>query len=584
MKRKLCVIVAVLLSASLLGGFTMTQDYQEGVPGFPSAGGTEELCRFSEMPYVRPDLAAFEEAAEEIETALDAGVSFHGLVKLLDKLQALYDTACTMYTIADIRNCRDLTDEFYAEEYAWCLPASAEIERIMERVLLLCGASEYGPRLEREYFWEGFLEEYGPEAESMLTEEYVELAAQEGGLIARYRSLTARPVFEFDGEDMVFPDALNDARSYREYQRMLEAYYDQYNPLLGELYLQLVQVRRQEAELLGYGSAADMMFDIGYARDYTAAEASAFLSSVQKELVPLYLRYGSSEVRDWLLEESIEEETLFAVLDTIGAHAGQSAEELWQLMRRYELVDLEMNGNKADMSFQTWLNSYGVPFLFINPYGDLSDIITVAHEFGHCLEAYESGIAYRSIDLAEVFSHAMQFLAMDMLEEEFGREAVDQLLMMNLLDALDAYIQQCAFAEFEQQVYAMEEPTLEKLNDLSLRLAIKYGYYDGESEAYYAMSWIGIPHFFEQAFYVLSYPVSMGTALEIYELELAQKGAGLERYHALVAAGHTGIIGAAEEVGLKNPIMPERVSEIAAFLTDTFDAVLNNIYELPAAA
>ncbi|MBQ5513093.1 MAG: hypothetical protein IIT83_05345, partial [Bacteroidales bacterium] len=103
-------------------------------------------------------------------------------------------------------------------------------------------------------------------------------------------------------------------------------------------------------------------------------------------------------------------------------------------------------------------------FLFASPYGDPSDLVTVTHEFGHYVESYISFDAYRSVDLAEVFSQTMQYLSLDPLAGVLGKKGAAELQTLNLLDAIDTYVQQCSFAEFEDRVYAMEEPTLEKIN------------------------------------------------------------------------------------------------------------------------
>ena len=113
---------------------------------------------------------------------------------------------------------------------------------------------------------------------------------------------------------------------------------------------------------------------------------------------------------------------------------------------------------------------------------------------------------------------------------------------------------------------------MEKLNALSLQLAKDFGYFDGYSVDYYAKSWVDITHFFEQPFYVISYPASAGVALEIYELELKEPGAGFEKFRELIEAEDPGLVGAAAEAGLKNPLTTRRVEEITSFLEEQLAA------------
>ncbi len=38
---------------------------------------------------------------------------------------------------------------------------------------------------------------------------------------------------------------------------------------------------------------------------------------------------------------------------------------------------------KYEGSFEIYLTSYDAPFVFLNPYEDISDFLSFAHEFGH---------------------------------------------------------------------------------------------------------------------------------------------------------------------------------------------------------
>ena len=567
MKKKGTVLIALLLAVSILTGCGAAETALGSL--FESSRedyAARELCRFADMPYERPDTAAFTEKADAVLAALEEGAGYRKVTGMLDELYALYDSADTMFTIADIRNCQDMTDEYYAAEYAACRNATMSINRDMERVYLACGSSKHASRLARDYFWDGFLDEYGPDAEETLTEDYMVLANREGDLIARYRALVSNPTVEQHGEELPLHEALDTARDEQEYYALYSAYYERYNRLLGELYLELVQVRKEEAELLGFDSYADMAYAFSYDRDFTVEEGRAFAESVKDHLVPLYLKAGDSELQARLLERYVPEEELYDTLEAVAYGLGGEVREAYDFMRKYELCDIAMSDVKPDMSFETYLCDYAAPFLFASPYGDLSDLVTVTHEFGHYVDSYVSFNAYRSMDLAEVFSQAMQFLSLGELRDVLGKRGVDNLRRLNLLEALDTYVQQVSFMEFEDRVFALEDPTVEDLNALSLQLAKDYGYYDGVSEDYYALSWIDIPHFFEQAFYVISYPVSLGAALEIYERELNEPGAGLDAFMKLIDCEQTGIVGAVEEAGLQNPLTDARVQEIASFL------------------
>ena len=573
MNKKISYALALVLTAALLCGCSAVTGNLTGLLSHEREDyAVRKLCRFADMPYERPDLDAMRDKAAEIEEALEKSARFRKVTGLLDELFALYYTADTMAAIADIRNCQDLTDEYYAEEYAWNAAAQAEISQIMEGVYLACGASRYAEKLEKDYFWEGFLEEYGPESESRYTDEYVALSARESELIARYRTLTNNPTIEIDGEEWFLGDWVYNAETDEEVVRGYDAYYEKYNPILGELYLQLVALRKEEAKCLGYDSYADMQFELSFGRDFTPEESDRFVDCVRETLVPLYEKMEARGLWNEIWYSRVEEQDLEDVLEAVSASVGDEAAEAYAFMKQYELYDLRFSPDKPDMSFQTYLSDYEAPYLFISPTGSSRDILTVTHEFGHYVEGFVSFNADRTMDLAECFSQAMQYLALEPMRELYEDEEVDNLLQINLLDSLETYVQQASFAAFERAVFETEELTLEKLNTLSLEMAKEFGYYDGVSEDYYAKSWIDIPHFFEQAFYVISYPASAGIALEIFALEQAEPGTGFEKFLELSEAEDPGLITAAESAGLHDPLSPERVREIASFLERELNA------------
>ena len=132
------------------------------------------------------------------------------------------------------------------------------------------------------------------------------------------------------------------------------------------------------------------------------------------------------------------------------------------------------------------------------------------------------------------------------------------------MSTLDTYVMQSSFAEFESRVYALSdsELTAEAINAISLDTAKEFGYYDGESEDYYAMSWTDITHFFEYPFYVISYAVSNDAAQQIYALELENAGAGLEKYLEMLPREYETLLDTLAVAGLASPFAPGRLDAV----------------------
>lgn len=369
MRKKLTAILAAFFALLILCGSTLPD-------GWYREDGSDVILRFADMPYERPDAGQFRAMADSVTRALKDGAGYRKTVALLEALFTRYYSANTMFTIADIHSYRDLTDEFWADEYDACLSALTEIEDIMEDVYLACGASPYGERLARDFFGEGFLEEYGEDAEEMLSDGYVGLLEQENALLSEYRDLIADPTVMVRGREVPLSDALYDVWSDRDYDALLNAYYEKYNPLLGELYIRLMDVRKAQAKELGYGSYAEMMYDIGFDRDFSIEQGRAFIESIKKWVLPVYTRRMDEERQAELMEGYVPEEMLLGVLETVAHGLGGEIAQAYDFMRRNELCDLSMSDVKAEISFQTYLDDYDAPYLFVYPYGDREDIIT----------------------------------------------------------------------------------------------------------------------------------------------------------------------------------------------------------------
>lgn len=569
MRKKSKTLLSLLLACVLLAGCALPggagreiEDASERLA--ESAGGRGSMPRFEDIVYTRPDIEQLRQAVEAVQNALDSGESFKRVTRLIDACYDSYYNFDTMYSLAEIRSYRDVTDGYYAAELDWCEENYNVLQQLIEDMYYACGGSVQAQQLEKRYFWDGFAEAYAQRGETALNDEIVELMRRESALLARYRAITASPTIEVDGRELDYEEYLESLYGQDAYEDALVEYYRQYNGELSELYIELVKVRRELAGSLGYDSYEQMQYDYYFERDYSPGEAEAYLADIKEHMVPFYMEVTKEDLSSSIRYDSLSDRRLHRILSGAAGKMGGQVEEAFAFMSDCELYDIEVSPVKAALSFETYLADYDAPFLFLDPYGDMEDVLSFSHEFGHYVDAYVNYNAYETVDVSECFSQAMEYLMLFYYDGELDEEEIDNLYRMKLLDTLDLYVQQASFAEFESRVYAAdpEELSAAFLNELSLRLARDYGYYDGEREEYYAMSWTDITHFFEYPFYVVSYPVSNDAAMQIYELERRQDGAGLEKYLELLPREHEGLIETLRSCGLKSPFEPGRVEQV----------------------
>ncbi len=553
MTKKLTKILALLLAVLLLAGCGAVTD--------EAPAGLGETETFEDIVYERPDVGEMEQAVAQLEQALGRLCLPSTLTELINNCYDCYYSYETMFTLADIRNCQDMTDGFYSEEYAWCLENRPRMQQLVEEMYKSCADSMYAPVMDYLFFWDGFISQYGGQGGDEQSEEIYELYRQENQLINQYRSLIADPYIELNGQRVSYQEYLNEAEGLQIYEAM-GAYFEQYNPLLGDIYAQLVKLRREQARLLGYDSYEQMQYTVAFERDYSPEQAAEYLEDIKKYMGPFYMEIMSAMPYSHISWKYMPADTLSGILSAAAENMGENILESYRYMEDHKLYDIELRPHKAAMSFQAYLTDYGAPFLFLSPYGDQSDVLGFAHEFGHFTDAYVNYNAYETIDLAECFSQSMEYLILFYLDGAMDNETQEELLLYKALDTLELYVGQAAIAEFESRVFELpdEELTVENINDLYLEISADYGLCDGR-EPEQGLGWINITHLFETPFYVISYPVTNDIAIQIFAIEQENRGQGLERYMDMLPRTYESLMPAIEEAGLQSPFDDGRVEQ-----------------------
>ncbi len=572
MKNKIIKLLACALALCLLCGCGDWEGAFEQLNAKLNHGGRSEAPPFGEIEYVRPDIEQYRTDVEAAEAALDKG-DFDAVREYVEKCYDHFRNFDTMYTVANIRSCINMNDEFYAEEYAWCNNNWPATQQLMEQLYYACGASDMADRIEEEILWEGFAEEYAPGGESTLNQTVVDLMETESRLLNEYRSLTASPSIELkDGTEVDYGSALAQLQD-QDYRDAMLSYYNKYNGKFADIYIQLVKTRNALARELGFENYQQMQYAYFFERDYSPEDAMAYLSDIREYMVPFYKEYMETQPYSEIAYYDADEEKLISAVKTAAHSMGGKVEEAFEFMTSGGYYDISLSSDKAPMSFQTYLTDYEAPYLFVDPVGDIEDIMGFSHEFGHFLDAYVNYNAFETVDVAEVFSQAMEYLMLFYYGDALSDEELEALVNMKIMDTLEMYVQQASFAEFESTVYTTDPELLNAdfLNQLSLKLAEEYGYYDGENEEYFSKSWCDIVHYFEMPFYIITYPISNDAAMQIFEQELTKSGKGLETYLEMLPREYGSFVETVTEGGLQSPFASGRIQHVVEDLEILLD-------------
>lgn len=580
MKKRVTVVISLLLALVLLSGC--------GIPGGDLGDKLAKLVgradehnpdglKFSEMHYVRPDLDKLAADVAAVEEALESGAKLKAVEELLDVCMDDYDEFSTMYSLANIYNSKDLRDEYYAGEYEWISTESANVSQLFDEMYYACAGSDLGEKLEEDYFWEGFCEDYADPDDSYYNDESVALMQRESELVSRYRDIVADPVIEWQGEEVSFYELFDklsnysDIQGYYDYLDALLTYYRTYNEPLAEVYIDLMRVHEDMAKAMGFDTAEEMEFVFGFDRDYTPEDAAVFVQDVKTHLVPLYIWADELGLSTTVSYSPLGTDELYTALQGVADNIGRNCTEAFSFMDKYELCDIEPSVYKADTSFQTYLSLYDSPFIFLKPEETTRDLVTFVHEFGHFTDAYTNYDSAETIDLAEVYSQALEFLSLSHMDGVLPQSDVDMLRTGKMLDALDTFIQQASLADFESKAHAIgpDDLSAEKLNELALQAAKDFGFCPQGFEEFMQYFWMDITHLFEYPFYVISYPVSLDVAMQLYVMEVEEEGKGLDKYFEMMPRDYDTFMETVTKNGLESPFAEGGLASIAALIADT---------------
>lgn len=492
---------------------------------------------FSDMEYTRPDMDALSEALEEAMTAAEQS-SFRTLERALLKYSLLFREFSTNYALANIYYSTDMTDIYWTQEYNTCLEMSSEASAGLDRLMYALADSEHRETLETdEYYGEGYFDDY--EGESIWDDTFTAMMDEEAEILAEYYELSAESV------------ALDET-----------AYYETYAPAMCDIYVRLVALRQQIAQYAGYDGYAEFAYDFYYSRDYTPEQERQYLSRVREEIAPIYRDLVTNGVSGLYLYQRTEDET-FSYVENMASAMGGTVLEAFELLKEAGLYNITYSENKYDASFEVFLSAYGEPYVFLNPEGSDRDYLTFAHEFGHFCNDYASYGSSASVDVAEIFSQGMEYLSL------FYADAPDNLAKIKMVDSLCVYVEQSAYADFEQRVYALdaEELTREKVFSVFAEVSADYGF---DLFGMDSRDFVGIPHFFTNPFYVFSYVVSNDAAMQFYQMEQKQAGDGLAHYMAQLDTQETSFLAFLESAQLESPFAEGRLQSVR----DTFRSIL----------
>ncbi len=503
------------ISKGLLTGILLCSLTAQNVAAVTVSGGegsyypekVHQGLSLDEMDRKSFDADSFTETVEELKTLCGVSGQEERVTELYESLKNQVNQLMTMSALANLDYYSNMEDQEAADwndQVSEIYTVAADQASSSLREML---NSEYG------YICREDMDEYN-EASYLA---YEDMTEEEADLYNRHQELVA------------------------EYEEKLMDSYDsdgEENKVLGDIFLELVELRTEIAQAAGYESYAEYSYETGYFRDYSLEDAAELRENVKEELVPFFY-----DLVDRALEAGVEE--VFEdyqvsdqdLLDGLAPYMGKINSEIgecFSYFTEHALYTLESDENKIGMAYTTDLPAYGDAYIYDNRYDSYLDVFTVIHEFGHFNSIYHDNTpalyTNANMDVSEIHSQGLELLFYPYYEEmypELGQAMQAYVLYEMLVNILIS----CAYDEFETEVYANPDMTLKEMNREMASIVEDYGL-----DRSYASNWVETTHLFSQPSYMISYATSALAALELFCLADTDRDLAVDAYMKISAS------------------------------------------------
>ncbi len=591
------VVLALCMIVSCFSGCTVLMDYRPNPEKYLDTD-------FESMDFTMPNVSRFYTLGKQIE---EISGKFYNAIKVQDcfnEMVDIYNSIFAVKSILSIRTSLNVNDAELAEDYLYLQNETISVRNELNRVANIIKNSPCAFMVEfynGKEVWQSF-EAYDPSDEG--EKEFEKLSIKENELVSKINQLDKK-VYTIPAEDVEGFEAYEDYSLYssdaefslkelehmytdgviatEEYLALQREIYVQENAAYGELYLELVEVRKAIAKNRGFETYGEYAYSEIYSRAYSVSDVKAMRSYVKKELVPLYnemveaLDYDALSESDEYMSKMYStklEEMIKPILESVSTDDHDML-EVFEDMVKNNRCSFYYSDNKANISFTTYIDCYNVPYMFCSPSFKATgyDFSTVVHEFGHYY-AYSTvpltEYNIQDLDAQEVASQGLEMIFAEYISDIYpNNDMANAQYLYILINVLGAVIEGCKMDEFQERVFASDLVTISDINKIYGDILTEYGtdFYDiGNGEA---LSWIDVTHTFIAPFYYVSYASSALVALQIWSTDDSSKV-----YFDFLANTETmNFMDNIKKCGFESPFNEESLKAIKGVIEERLEAV-----------
>ncbi len=524
--------------------------------------------KFSEMPYVRPDVDEVKAKLADCAKRIEEATSAQEQIAAFDESTEIGMHIATTMSIAYVRNTIDTTDKFYEAERDFMDETGPELEEVNDLINVAMLNSKFRPELEAHY---GSLMFKNIEIEKRsFKPELIPLMQEESKLESRYQKLYANLTVEFNGETMPLPmlGKYKESPDRAVRRAAFEAegkVFDANREELDEIYDKLVKNRNAQGRLLGYDNYIQLGYDRLGRNCYGGKELDQFREQIANDLVPIIAEVKEAQRKRIGVDRLYIYDDAFRFPDGNAKPEGTPEEILAAGKAMYqdlspetktyiedmfdgELFDVLSKDGKAPGGYCTGFPDYKVPFIFSNFNGTADDVDVLTHEAGHGFAGYRAmhsdihpALQDPTIEACECHSMSMEFLTQDYHKDFFGKNTAKYELQ-HCEASLDFIPYGCMIDEFQHRMYENENLTPDERHKVWEALEKKYRPWLGmDNLPFYGRyaHWQWKLHVYLHPLYYIDYCMAQTVAFQLWTLSLKDRKEAWKRYLAFVDAGGT---------------------------------------------
>ena len=519
--------------------------------------------KFTEMPYVRPDMERVLADFDAIAARLDDAKSAEEQIAAYEAADTLKKRFMTAAALASVRHTIDTRDEFYTAENDFMDENAPVVQEKIQKILEKMLSSAFRRELEA-HFGELFFRNLEIAARTFKPE-IIGLMQEENALVSEYQALYASMTVKFDGKTLpitkLSPYKQSTDRAVRRAAYAVEGEcFDSHKEKLDALYDKLVKNRTAQAKALGYENYVGLGYDRLGRNCYDCHDVAAFRDQIAVDFVPVVAKVKKAQEKRIGVDHLKFYDDIFMFPDGNAKPSGTSEEILAAGRRMYHelspetaefidfmyengLFDVLAKEGKAPGGYCTELPDYDAPFIFSNFNGTSGDVDVLTHEAGHAFAFYRaarhvalSDFHSPTIEACECHSMSMEFLTAPYHALFFG-DAVKKYELSHCEDSVIFIPYGCMVDEFQHKMYENPELSPEQRNAFWLSLEKKYRpYIDFDGLPFYSRGagWRRQLHIYMYPLYYIDYCMAQTVAFQFWFASLENREAAWENYLGFV--------------------------------------------------